>query len=112
MKTSTTTPRARAPTTPQSAIQRPRSSGIQGDQVTPVKPQRKRKATTPADRPGYEVIDLTGDTPPSTAKKPKVRSQRRQDESRLPERRARRWRDHPPQSYLDRLERIMMQRFE
>lgn len=111
MRTSTT-PRTRAPATPQNATQTPRQGATQAGQSTPTKRQRKRKPHSAGELPsGAEVVDLTGDTPPRTAKKPRARGPQQQEDSPIPERRARRWRDHPPQSYLDRLERIRMQRF-
>lgn len=112
MKSSTITPRKRAPTNQQHATIGRQSSGTQVTQATPAKQQRKRKATTPAaPPPGSAVVDLTGDTPPSTAKKAKLQGQQQQEASPIYERRARRWRDHPPNSYLERLERISVQRF-
>lgn len=105
-------PSTRAPATPQNATQMPRQGATQAGQSTPTKRQRKRKAPSCRDPPpGAEVVDLAGDTPPRTAKKPRARGPQQQENSPIPERRARRWRDHPPQSYLDRLERISMQRF-
>lgn len=109
MRISTTTP-TRAPATPQNATQTPRQDATQAGQSTPTKRGRKRKVPGAAEPPsGAEVVDLTGDTPPRTAKKPRARGPQQQV-SPLAERRARRWRDHPPQSYLDRLERVRTQR--
>lgn len=112
MKTSVTSTPTRAPATPQSATRPPPPSQTQHGQVTPATGGRKRKLATPAQPPsGVEVVDLTGDSGPSTAKKPRSRGRRPQDESPQPERRARKWRNHPPQSYLTRLDRIRTQRF-
>lgn len=110
MKTSTTSTPTRAQTTPQNALRTTQPSQTRdGQTTTPAKQRRKRKATAPAaPLPGTEVVDLTEDTPPSSTKKPRSQGRRPQDES--PERRARRWRAHPPQSYMTRLERIRTQR--
>lgn len=110
-RVSNTTPRTRAPRAPQMASQRHQFGETQSDQVTPVKQQRKRKTPT---RPtlGSEVVDLTADTPASATKKPRTQNRHKGDGCPEFERRTRRWRDHPPQSYLARLERIAVQRFE
>ncbi|KAJ5133991.1 Bcebp4 [Penicillium atrosanguineum] len=72
---------------------------MQSAQSSPMKnPHRRRPTTQAARAPDAELIELTNDAPAS-AKKP-------QDQGSSNERRARRWRDHPPQSYLERLERI------
>lgn len=70
---------------------------------------------------GVPVIDLTGDaaSQPKKAKKAKNATgddgsgTKKQSEStwREPERRLRKWRDHPPQSYLERLDRIRTTRY-
>lgn len=110
-RVSHTTSRTRAPHVPQMASQRHEFEETQSDQVTSVKQQRKRKTPTrPA--PGSEVVDLTVNTPACAIKKPRTQNRQKRDGSPEFERRARRWRDHPPQSYLARLERIAMQRFE
>ncbi|KAJ5149410.1 hypothetical protein N7448_000988 [Penicillium atrosanguineum] len=72
---------------------------MQSAQSSPMKnPHRRRPTTQAARAPDAELLELTNDAPAS-AKKP-------QDQGSSNERRARRWRDHPPQSYLERLERI------
>lgn len=112
MKTATTSRSTRAPSSPQNATGTSPSSRAQDGTATPAKRGRKRKPATFAEpHPGIEVVDLTGDTLPSTVKKPRSQGRRQQNDSPQPERRARRWRDHPPQSYLDRLHRIRTQRF-
>lgn len=112
MKTATTSTPTHAPATSQNATRTPPSTQALDGTATPAKRGRKRRPATPAEAPPVtEAVDLTGDTPPSAAKKPKTQSRRQQDESSQPERRARRWRAHPPQSYLTRLDRIMTQRF-
>lgn len=79
---------------------------------TPVKRGRKRKAAVPQPPPpGTEVVDLTADEPTPKAKKRKSQVQENAHESPEFERRARKWRDHPPQEYLTRLARIRSQRF-
>ena len=54
------------------------------------------------------VVDLTGDTP--SPPKKRVQAQTPTDEP-TPERRARRFRSHPPKSYLERAARALTQRY-
>ena len=65
---------------------------------------RKRKNPVSA----QDIIDLTGPSPKSTPKKRKVKSDT--DGTPSPERRAKRFRDHPPQSVMIKYERVMTQR--
>ncbi|GAA82577.1 RING finger domain protein [Aspergillus luchuensis IFO 4308] len=77
--------------------------------VTPSASSKKsrRSATTGSSNDTVEVIDLTGDTP-SPARR-RARAPASYDEP-TPERRARRFRTHPPSTYLDRAARALSQR--
>ncbi|GFN12819.1 RING finger protein [Aspergillus tubingensis] len=77
--------------------------------VTPSTSSKKSRRSAPS-RPTQdpvEVIDLTGDTP-SPARR-RARAPASYDEP-TPERRARRFRTHPPSTYLDRAARALSQR--
>ncbi|RAH61855.1 RING finger domain protein [Aspergillus piperis CBS 112811] len=77
--------------------------------VTPSASSKKsrRSTTTGSSNDTVEVIDLTGDTP-SPARR-RARAPASYDEL-TPERRARRFRTHPPSTYLDRAARALSQR--
>lgn len=78
--------------------------------VTPDTSSKKSRRSAPS-RPTQdpvEVIDLTGDTP-SPARR-RARAPASYDEP-APERRARRFRTHPPSTYLDRAARALSQRY-
>lgn len=59
-----------------------------------------------------EVVDLTGDEPEDSAvvKKPRRSPKSKKLSEPVPERRARMFRKHPPNTYLQRLERVRTQR--
>ncbi|KAN0085156.1 hypothetical protein V8E54_001623 [Elaphomyces granulatus] len=74
--------------------------------------QSKRKKTT-ASSGRLEVIDLTGDDDPVPATIPspsKKRKRTASSDAAVPERRARRFRRAPPQTYLEKLARATTQR--
>ncbi|GKZ49275.1 hypothetical protein AbraIFM66951_001679 [Aspergillus brasiliensis] len=77
--------------------------------VTPSTSSKKSRRSAPSGptQGPVEVIDLTGHTP-GPAKR-KARAPASHDEP-TPERRARRFRSHPPSSYLDRAARALSQR--
>lgn len=59
-----------------------------------------------------DVVDLTGDEPEESVmiKKPKRSPKSKKASEPAPERRARKFRSHPPNTYLQRLERVRTQR--
>lgn len=59
-----------------------------------------------------EVVDLTGDEPEDNVmvKKPRRSPRSKKTSEPVPERRARMFRKHPPNTYLQRLERVRTQR--
>lgn len=112
MKTSNVTPRPRAPRAPHLGSTSSQTSRVikrQSVQSSPSKEPRRRRPTTQAAlAPDADVVGLINDAPG----RPKRRqAQNYQVHGINIERRARRWRDHPPQSYLDRLERIRLTKF-
>ncbi|KAJ6122472.1 hypothetical protein N7512_004937 [Penicillium capsulatum] len=77
----------------------------------PAKRQPKRKGTHAQTIPSDATcIDLTADEPHRVTKKPKAQTRKERNELIIPEKRARKYRNYPPQSFLARLERISYQR--
>lgn len=112
MSTSTVMPRARSSRAPPLASTSSHTSRVTKTQSTKPshakQPRQKRPATQTVPSPDTEVVDLTNDANGS-AKKPPAQNYRGYDSSN--ERRTRRWRAHPPQTYLERLERIRQTKF-
>ncbi|KAJ6108008.1 hypothetical protein N7523_009331 [Penicillium sp. IBT 18751x] len=112
MKTSTVAPRGRASrASPRGSTssQKSRVTKRSSAQSSPMKEQRRRKPTTQrALAPDAMAVNPTNDAP-GNAKRPQAQSY--QIDGISNERRARRWRNHPPQSYLERLERIRRTKF-
>lgn len=102
--------RAAAPTSAMKTTRQKRSRDDAADAPGPLVKQARRKRTDKASNPppGAQVIDLTGDTLISATTTPK---HQKAEKPPSPERRLRRYREHPPRSYLDRLERVQTQRF-
>ncbi|KAJ5081490.1 hypothetical protein NUU61_009754 [Penicillium alfredii] len=102
-----------APCASRATRQELRSTNTTGHATTPINQSRKRKAQSTPTSKNAEVIDLTSDEPPSAAKKAKHRQTKhtkQPDAYIIPEQRARRFRHHPPQTYLARLARVRTQR--
>lgn len=78
----------------------------------PAQRESKRKMTQArVPPPGAAFVDLASDEPSPVTKKQKTQTQKKRvNDSTTPEKRARRYRSNPPQSYLDRLNRIAYQR--
>lgn len=84
--------------------------------ATPTKYARRRKNAAVAASGSIEVVDLTGDSPTATpvTKKQRTTTKAKASPSELilsPEKRAKRFRSHPPQAFLERKHRAMTQRF-
>ncbi|GLA34623.1 hypothetical protein AnigIFM63309_008035 [Aspergillus niger] len=77
--------------------------------VTPSTSSKKSRRSAPnvPTKDSVEVVDLTGETP--SPPKKRARAPASYDEP-APERRLRRFRSHPPSSYLDRAARALSQR--
>ncbi|KAK2753920.1 hypothetical protein FQN54_007279 [Arachnomyces sp. PD_36] len=73
---------------------------------------KRRKNQLDAASGGHAVVDLTGDEPgPSTPIKKRKQSKKSPESAKSPgERRSRKFRDHPPQTFLLKLERARTQR--
>lgn len=99
-----------------STTKRKRTTAGENDgPVDPVKSRQKRGKNHHGMMPlesSVEVVDLTGDEPEDSVmvKKPRRSPKSKKSSEPVPERRARMFRKHPPNTYLQRLERVRTQR--